>query len=554
MAVVERLGIHAAVGPADPDRGASIDRSARSCCRPTTHDISARGRSGTSEALLDARAGGSPREVGSLTAGTIGAFDVGGRGAAPVVAGTWESAVNPPELVRIDASSGARKPLSTFNTDACGAGRLAAAPGVLVHEHARHAHPQFHRASAGVRRLAQISALRADAWRTALHVDRPVRDPLELSPARPARLRRAADQLHRVDRIRREVRAGHPRRSARGPALEINEAADYAIKSYPFIDGSRQAAGGASYGGHLANWLAVSTTRYKALVSHAGLFDQAQQWGTSDIDLEPRAQRRRSAMGRCGALDKQNPLSRAGNLKTPMLVTVGERDYRVPMNNAIQLWSALQRMKVPSPADRLPRREPLGAPRRKQPILLLTNSRLARPLAERRVDVYSIGRVNASVASRLRLDRFTFDRRSNRLPLPRPLDRGQTDRQRIDVAVLEPHGNRLQGQPDDFHRDVRIADRADRPSVIITDALPLASIVPHPTMTTGCGVASSWCDPCAETTGPRVMSTHSQTRHPAITVRTSLDIGRLTWEHLAKQTISSFCIEDKYLSRGDSYR
>ena len=45
---------------------------------------------------------------------------------------------------------------------------------------------------------------------------------------------------------------------------------------------------------------------------------------------------------------EQNPLSRAGNLKTPMLVTVGERDYRVPMNNAIQLWSALQRMKVPA--------------------------------------------------------------------------------------------------------------------------------------------------------------------------------------------------------------
>ena len=53
-------------------------------------------------------------------------------------------------------------------------------------------------------------------------------------------------------------------------------------------------------------------------------------------------------MGRRCAVAKQNPLSRAGNLKTPMLVTVGERDYRVPMNNAIQLWSALQRMKVPS--------------------------------------------------------------------------------------------------------------------------------------------------------------------------------------------------------------
>jgi dipeptidyl aminopeptidase/acylaminoacyl peptidase len=45
---------------------------------------------------------------------------------------------------------------------------------------------------------------------------------------------------------------------------------------------------------------------------------------------------------------EQSPLQKAGNLKTPMLVSVGERDYRVPMNNAMELWTALQRMKVPS--------------------------------------------------------------------------------------------------------------------------------------------------------------------------------------------------------------
>jgi dipeptidyl aminopeptidase/acylaminoacyl peptidase len=39
---------------------------------------------------------------------------------------------------------------------------------------------------------------------------------------------------------------------------------------------------------------------------------------------------------------------RAGQLKTPMLVTVGERDFRVPANNALQLWTSLQRMQVPS--------------------------------------------------------------------------------------------------------------------------------------------------------------------------------------------------------------
>ena len=57
----------------------------------------------------------------------------------------------------------------------------------------------------------------------------------------------------------------------RGPADDINQGADEAIKRYPFIDATRQAAGGASYGGHLANWLEATTTRYRCLISHAGL-------------------------------------------------------------------------------------------------------------------------------------------------------------------------------------------------------------------------------------------------------------------------------------------
>ncbi len=68
----------------------------------------------------------------------------------------------------------------------------------------------------------------------------------------------------------------------KGPGIEINEAADYAIKKYAFIDVTKQAAGGASYGGHLTNWIQATTTRYKCLISHAGLMNSESQWGTSD--------------------------------------------------------------------------------------------------------------------------------------------------------------------------------------------------------------------------------------------------------------------------------
>lgn len=60
------------------------------------------------------------------------------------------------------------------------------------------------------------------------------------------------------------------------------EATTDAIKKSPFIDGSLQVAGGASYGGHLANWLQATTSHYKCLISHAGLVNSESQWGTSD--------------------------------------------------------------------------------------------------------------------------------------------------------------------------------------------------------------------------------------------------------------------------------
>jgi dipeptidyl aminopeptidase/acylaminoacyl peptidase len=134
----------------------------------------------------------------------------------------------------------------------------------------------------------------------------------------------------------------------KGPGDEINEAADEAIKRFPFIDGTRQAAGGASYGGHLANWMEASTTRYKCLISHAGLVNMESQWGTSDTIYH-----RELMMGgpfwENGALwREQNPIRFAARFKTPMLLSVGEHDFRVPMNETLENWAVLQRMRVPS--------------------------------------------------------------------------------------------------------------------------------------------------------------------------------------------------------------
>jgi dipeptidyl aminopeptidase/acylaminoacyl peptidase len=133
-----------------------------------------------------------------------------------------------------------------------------------------------------------------------------------------------------------------------GPADEVNEAADAAIREYKFIDGSRQCAGGASYGGHLSNWLQGSTTRYRCLVSHAGLVNLEAQWGTSDTIYSREVNMGGPPWEQGAVWRDQNPIRYAARFKTPVLVTIGENDFRVPINNTLEYWSALQRMRVPS--------------------------------------------------------------------------------------------------------------------------------------------------------------------------------------------------------------
>ena len=134
----------------------------------------------------------------------------------------------------------------------------------------------------------------------------------------------------------------------KGPADEINEAAADAIKRFAFIDGTKQVAGGASYGGHLSNWLQGTTSHYKALISHAGLVNSEAQWGTSDGIYHREVMGGGPPWEQSNTWKDQNPIRLAANFKTPVLVTVGELDYRVPMNNTLEYWSALKRMKVPS--------------------------------------------------------------------------------------------------------------------------------------------------------------------------------------------------------------
>ncbi len=134
----------------------------------------------------------------------------------------------------------------------------------------------------------------------------------------------------------------------KGPAQEINEAADDAIKKYAFIDATKQVAGGASYGGHLANWMQASTSRYRCLISHAGMVNSESQYLTSDYLWSREIMNGGAPWVNQSAWNDQNPIRFAANFKTPVLITVGEKDFRVPVNNSIENFGLLQRLKIPS--------------------------------------------------------------------------------------------------------------------------------------------------------------------------------------------------------------
>jgi len=134
----------------------------------------------------------------------------------------------------------------------------------------------------------------------------------------------------------------------RGPASEIEQAADEAIRQFPFIDGSRQAAAGASYGGYLMNWFEGNTKRFKCLVSHAGLSDNSSFWGATDDAYYWEVRNGGPIWKQQGAWREQSPAAYAANFATPMLVTQGEQDFRVPVNQALEMYKLLQRRGVPS--------------------------------------------------------------------------------------------------------------------------------------------------------------------------------------------------------------
>ncbi len=131
------------------------------------------------------------------------------------------------------------------------------------------------------------------------------------------------------------------------PYEDLMKATDY-LASLPYVDKSRMGAAGASAGGYYIDWIAGHTDRFKALVSHDGVYDNRSMYGETEELWFDEWENKGVPWEKPELSEKWSPSNFAKNFKSPMLVVEGALDFRVPDGQAFQLFSALQRQGVPS--------------------------------------------------------------------------------------------------------------------------------------------------------------------------------------------------------------
>ncbi len=132
------------------------------------------------------------------------------------------------------------------------------------------------------------------------------------------------------------------------PFVDIMEGLDHLLSRYDFIDKQRLAAAGASYGGYMIDWLEGHTTRFNCLISHAGVYDLRSMHGATEELWFPEWDLNGTPWTSREIYEKWSPSYFVQNFKTPCLVIHGQNDFRVPVTQGFQFFTALQRMKVPS--------------------------------------------------------------------------------------------------------------------------------------------------------------------------------------------------------------
>jgi len=131
---------------------------------------------------------------------------------------------------------------------------------------------------------------------------------------------------------------------------DLMAGADY-VEKLPYVDKDRIGAAGASFGGYMMNWFAVSTGRFKTLITHCSVWNFESMWGTTDelwFDEWEHAGLPWEVPGKYREFSPHIKAANLGKFKTPMLIIHNDFDFRCPIGQGLELFTSLQRQGVPS--------------------------------------------------------------------------------------------------------------------------------------------------------------------------------------------------------------
>jgi dipeptidyl aminopeptidase/acylaminoacyl peptidase len=137
------------------------------------------------------------------------------------------------------------------------------------------------------------------------------------------------------------------------PLEDLQKGWAAALAKFPFLAADRACALGPSFGGYMINWIAGNWSAplsgpWRCLVSHDGIFDSRMMYYSTEELWFEEVDQGGTPWQQPENFERFNPASRVGDWKVPMLIVHNAKDYRVPLEQGLGAFTALQRRGVPS--------------------------------------------------------------------------------------------------------------------------------------------------------------------------------------------------------------
>ncbi|MBS0461508.1 MAG: S9 family peptidase [Proteobacteria bacterium] len=133
------------------------------------------------------------------------------------------------------------------------------------------------------------------------------------------------------------------------PLEDLQKGWDAALKKYAFLDGSKACALGASYGGYMVYWMAGNwNTPWKCLVDHDGVFDNRMMGYATEELWFSEHENGGTPWANPEGYEQFNPIRFVKNWRVPMLIVHSQLDFRIPVEQGIAAFTALQRKGIES--------------------------------------------------------------------------------------------------------------------------------------------------------------------------------------------------------------